>query len=215
MSKPTEIPVEVTAAVASVSRQLRSRYRDYCEYEDIQQELYIWYIKHHRKVEAWQEQYHEKSVARLLAKSLRNHGEKYCRQEKAAVVGYEPDDEFFYTIPMVADMLQLYFDPDWSAPRAIEMTTTSSGKAPNEGWNLQAMVADVGKAYEALPASDQALLREVYEDGNPRDAIAFLALQWDITPNAADHRIRRVVGRVRAKLGGPRPYPEERDDADV
>lgn len=213
MSRVTEIPDLIQASVSSASRQLRSRYRDYCEYEDIQQELYIWYIKNHERVAAWEEQYHEKSVARLVAKSLRNAGEKYCRKQKALSVGYEPDDEFFYTIPMVADMLQLYFDPEWMEPRAIELTTSSSGKAPNEGWNLQAMVADVGRAYEALPASDQHLLREVYGGNVPvRDAIAWYALEWGITQNAADHRVRRVVGRVRAKLGGPRPYAEVDDE---
>lgn len=212
MSTVTEIPDLIHAQVSSVSRQLRSKYRDFCEYEDIQQELYIWYIKHHTKVEKWEEELHEKSVARLVAKSLRNAGERYCRRQKAMLTGYEPEDEFFYTIPMVTDMLQLYFDPEWMEPRAIELTTSSSGKAPNEGWNLQAMVADVGRGYESLSASDQHLLREVFGGEVPvRDAIAWYALEWGITENAADHRIRRIVGRIRAKLGGPRPYIERED----
>jgi len=210
VSRVTEIPEFIHAQVASVSRQLRSRYRDFAEYEDIQQELYIWYVKNHRKVARWEEEHHEKSVARLVAKSLRNHGEKYCRREKAAAVGYEPDDEFFYTIPMVADMLQLYFDPEWMEPPGMQLTTTSGGKPPQEGWNLQAMVADVGKCYEQMPEADRKLLHEVYGGEVPvRDAIAWLALEWEVTPNAADHRIRRVLGRLRAKLGGPRPYGED------
>lgn len=210
MSKVAEIPERIHASVASVSRQLRSRYRDYVEYEDIQQELYIWYLKNHQRVSDWEDAYHEKSVDRLVAKSLRNAGEKFCRREKALAVGYEPDDEFFYTIPMVADMLQLYFDPEWMMPRAIELGTTSSGKPPQEGWNLQAMVADVGRIYEGMPKADQDLLREVYGGEVPvRDAIAWKALEWDVTPNAADHRIRRVIGRLRAGLGGPRPYGED------
>lgn len=209
MSTVTEIPESIHAAVASVARQLRSRYRDFVEYEDVQQELYIWYIKNHRKVAAWEEEHHEKSVARLVNRSLRNAGEKYCRKQKAEMSGYEPDDEFFYSIPMVADMLQLYFDPDWMEPAAIQLGTVSSGKPAEEGWNLQAMVADVGKCYEQMPTADQHLLREVYGGEVPvRDAIAWLALEWECTPNAADHRIRRVLGRLRAKLGGPRPYPE-------
>lgn len=213
MSTVTEIPESIIAAVSSVSRQLRSRYRDFVEFEDVQQELYIWYLKNHRKVTKWEQEYHPKSVQRLVAKSLRNAGEKYCRKEKAAQTGYEPDDEFFYTIPMVADMLQLYFDPDWREPKGVEMTDkTSSGKPAQEGWNLQAMVADVGRAYEALPPSDQALLSFVYDGTRMvRDAITQLSLEWEVTPNAADHRVRRVVGRIRAKLGGPRPYEETSD----
>lgn len=196
--------------VFSVARQLRSKYRDFCYLEDIQQELWIWVITHEHKLDEWTESdLHPKSVQRLLAKSLRNAGEKYCRREKAAKVGYETDDEFFYSIPMVADMLQLYFDPDWGQVQAVEFGGTKSGKPASEGWNLQAMVADVGKAYEGLSAHDQTLLREVYAEGKPYDNIAALALDWGgITWNAADHRVRRVVGRIRATLGGPQPYEE-------
>lgn len=206
-----EIPKHVHAAVDSAAKQIRSRFRDYVEYEDVAQELYIWYLKHTRKVAEWEDQYHPKSVQRLLVKSLRNAGEKYARREKAAKVGYEPEDEFFYSIPMIADMLQLYFDPHWREPKgmAYDQVKTSGGEA-SDGMNLVAMVADVGKAYEALSATDQELLRYVYA-GDPRAAITVLALEWDITPNAADHRIRRVLGRIRAALGGPKPYDEEEE----
>ena len=203
-------PAMVDSVVYSVSRQLRSRYRSYVETEDLQQELWIWVVMHTRKLEQWQEEHHPKSVERLLAKSLRNAGEKYCRKEKASQTGYEVDDEFFYSLGMVTDMLQLHFDPDWREPRAITLGTTPSGKPASEGWNLQAMVADVGMAYEKLSTADQRLLEFVYGQGDPHDNIAALALDWGgITWNAADHRVRRVLGRIRAQLGGPRPYEEE------
>lgn len=214
MRKTAEIPNSIHAAVDSVAKQIRSRYRDYVEYEDVAQELYIWYLKHTRKVAEWEAQYHPKSVQRLIAKSMRNAGEKYARAEKAQRFGLEPEDEFFYSIPMIADMLQLYFDPDWREPKGISydnVQTADAGGGPSDGMNLVSMVADVGKAYEALSASDQELLRYVYA-GDPRAAITVLALEWEITPNAADHRVRRVVGRIRAALGGPKPFEEAPDE---
>lgn len=205
----TEIPEDVHAVVASVSRQLRSRYQ-MCEYPDIQQELYLWYLGHHQKVAEWVEEHSPRTVERLLAKSLRNAGEKYCRKEKAEVEGYEVDDEFYYSIPMVAELLQLYFDPEWMIPRAIELGSSSSGTPPEEGGNLQAMVADVGRAYEAMPPHDQFLLASIYDGAVPvREAIAMQALDWGVPDKTASLRIRRVVGRVRTKLGGARPYVEE------
>jgi len=198
------------AAVASASRILTSRYRAYCEYEDIQQELYVWMVKKYDKVLEWREEYSEKHAERMLVRALRNAGERYCRDEKAQQTGYEPSDEFFYTIPMVSDMLQLYFDPDWTAPAALQLTQTSGGKPPQEGWNLQAMVADVGKGYSHLSRTDQELLKRVFGGEVPvRDAIALEALWWGITVGAADRRIRRVVGRIRSQLGGPRPWRNE------
>lgn len=208
----TEFTEADHAAVTSAARILRSRYRDYAEFEDIQQELYIYLIKKYESVLFWREAYGEKHSERTVIKMLRNRGEKWCREQKAELVGYEPTDEFFYTIPMVSDMLQLYFDPDWMAPPAIEPTRSSSGNAAEEGFNLPAMVADVGKAYVRLNAHDKSLIERIFGGDLPvRDAIAVEALNWDCTQSAADKRIRRVVGRIRSQLGGPRPYPEERD----
>lgn len=200
------------AVLASVARQLRSKYHGYVDLDDIRSELYLWLVEHHDKAAAWREEHEDspRTADRLLARSLRNHGEKFCRREKAAYCGYEPDDEFFYSIQMVADLLQLYFDPEYMVPGSADLGSTGSGKPANEGGNLMAMVADIGRAYEDLSQSDRDLLEWVYGGHMPvKDAINFLAeITWSITYNAADKRIRRVVGRLRQKLGGPRPFEE-------
>lgn len=202
------------AAVSSASKILRSRYRDYAEYEDIQQECLLWLVKNYSKVQGWREVYEDRHAERMVVKALRNAGERYCREEKAQRVGYITEDEFFYSIPMVANLLELYFDPDWFTPPGIQLGQPPSGKPSSEGNNLAAMVADVGRAYEALPAPDKALLWEVYGDSSRvSDAIAIKALEWGITQTAANSRIRRVVGRVRAALGGPSPYRKDEDIA--
>jgi hypothetical protein len=198
------------AAVTSATKILLSKYRGYVEYEDIKQELYVWLLANYDRAEAWRERYAVRHAERTLIKALRNAGERYCRHEKAEIEGYHTDDEFFYSIPMVADLLQLHFDPDWMIPNGLEMTRTSGGKPASEGGNLMAMVADVGRAYEALPTPDKELLAEVYDGSSVvSDAIAARALMWDITYSAADSRIRRVVGRLRSKLGGASPYGQD------
>lgn len=205
------IPEDVHAAVSSVARQLRSRYRDYCEFADIQQELYIWYLSHRQKVSAWEEEHDgdEKVIQRLLTRSLRNAGEKYCRAEKAQQCGYSVEDEYFYSIGQMADLLQVAFDPSWMAP-AVDVTHDSAKRPPQEGGNLVAMVADVNRAFDSLPAWEQALLRRVYGGDLPvRDAVALEAASNDIGIKAQDMRIRRVLGRMRAALGGPRPWEDD------
>lgn len=200
-------------AVTSAAKILCSRYRGYVEYADIQQEMYLWLFKNYHKAQEWRSEYSEKHAERTLIRALRNAGERYCREEKAHRDGYMPEDEFFYSIPMVADLLQLYFDGHWMIPPALEMTKTSGGKPPSEGGNLMTMVADVGRAYEALPAPDKTLLKNVYGGTRPvNDAIAILSIQWDCSQSAANSRIRRVVGRVRAALGGPAPYRKDDDE---
>lgn len=199
------------AAVASAARILRAKYRSFCEYADIQQELYLWLILNYEKVENWRETRDEEHADRTILRALRNAGERYCRNEKAEQSGYSTEDEFFYSIPMVADLLQLYFDPDWMMPNGLELAKTTGGTPAQEGGNLMAMVADVGRAYGALPPKDRDLLKEIYEndDQGVRDAVAVKSLEWDCSMTAANSRIRRVVGRLRAELGGAAPWRKE------
>lgn len=193
------------AAVSSAARQLTSRYRDHVSYEDVQQECYLWLWQNYHRAVAWREQYEPTHAERTLVKALRNAGERYCRAEKAEHEGYVPEDEFFYSIPMVRDLLILSFDPDWMIPGSVQLDAVRSGTPANEGGNLVAMVADVGRALQTLSEHDRALLTRVYDQKDPDQEIAVLALEWEVTTKAADSRVRRILGRLRAALGGPNP----------
>lgn len=207
-----QLPSDVEASVASAARIVKSRYRGYAEYEDLVQECYLWLFDNAGKVTEWREKYSEKHAERVLVKALRNHCEKYARKEKAAYEGYQPEDEFFYSIPMVVDMLTLYFDPErFTVPSKALDEHTSGGRPASEGGNLMAMVADVGRAYEALPGHDKLLLYYVYGAGTPSTNISYLAEDWECSYSAANMRVRRVAGRLRAALGGPNPYHAEGD----
>lgn len=211
MTDYTFVP-EDHAAVQSASKILTSRYRQWVEYEDVQQECYLWLLSNYDKAQRYRAKYAEDPVRaeRTVLKALRRNGERYCRKEKAAREGFWPEDEFFYSIPMVMKLLTLHFDPTWMMPGSVVYDNVSSGKPASEGGNLIAMVADVGKAYERLSKHDRSLLERVYGGEYPVDeAIASEALRWGINHNAADHRIRRVVGRVRAHLGGASPYGKD------
>lgn len=195
------------AAVNTVSRMLKSRYRAYVEYEDLTQEGAIWLLQNYATVNQWRQENEDYIAQGKVIKAIRRAVERYCRTEKAHHEGYEPDDEFFYTIPQCADLLQMYFDPDYMMRGMSDLTErTSGGRPASEGGNLVVMVADVGRAYEALPAHDRDLLREVYEECDPTDVIGRLAYQWGVTYSAANMRVRRVVGRLRKELGGASPW---------
>ena len=198
------------SAVSSAARQLTSRYRQHVSYEDVWQECWLWLFQNYTKAQGWREKYEPVHAERTLVKALRNAGERYCRAEKAEHEGYVPEDEFFYSIPMVRDLLILSFDPEWMHPGAPQLDAVRSGTPANEGGNLMAMVADVGRALQTLSEHDRALLTRVYDQKDPDQEIAVLALDWDVTTKAADSRVRRILGRLRAALGGPNPNAEEK-----
>lgn len=191
------------AAVSSATRQLMSRYRGHVSFEDVQQECYVWLIANYHKVMTWREE--REHAEQTLVKALRNAADRYCRQEKAEHDGYVPEDEFFYSIPMVRDLLTLSFDPDWMMPGSMQLDAVRSGTPANEGGNLMTMVADVRRALGTLTPHDRELLARVYDTRDPDQEIAVLALEWDVTTKAADMRVRRTLGRLRAALGGPNP----------
>lgn len=194
------------AAVASATKILYSRYRNYVEYADVQQELYLWLLSHYDRVDRWRANYSERHAERTVVKALRNAGERYCRTEKAERDGYAVEDEFFYSIPMIADLLSLSFDPLWRVPKGIDY---SEQKSPSPGSELVVMVADVTRAMETLPEGDQDLLRYVYGGHRtPKEAFIQKSLEWGVSETAAYNRVRRVVGRVRAALGGENPWKE-------
>lgn len=203
----TELIPADHAAVASATRQLMSRYRGHVSYEDVQQECYVWLLSNYHKAVLWREE--REHPEQMIVKALRNAGEKYCRNEKAEHDGYLPEDEFFYSIPMVRDLLILSFDKDWMMPGSVQLDAVRSGTPSNEGGNLMAMVADVGRALSTLAPHDREVLSRVYDTKDPDQEIAVLALEWDVTTKAADMRVRRTLGRLRAALGGPNPNAGE------
>jgi hypothetical protein len=208
---PERFTEEDLSALESASKIVASRYRGYVDYSDLTQECFLWLIENYSKVLAWREEYGEKHASRTLIKALRHACERYARKEKAQVDGYEPADEFFYSIPVVANMLRLYFDPERFTLPAQDLSPRVSGGAPaQEGGNLMAMVADVGRSYEALPPHDKRLLAFVYSTGDPQENLSLLATEWECSPDAARLRVGRVVGRLRERLGGASPYGGEK-----
>lgn len=198
------------AVISSASKILSSKYRDFVEFQDVQQELYLWLFQHYDKADEWRGKYEERHAERTVRRALLNAGERFCRAEKAERCGYSPDDEFLYSIKMVAELLQLYFDPEWAAPPVQDLTKMSGGTPSSESGNLLAMVTDVGRVFEALSTSDRLLLWDVYGGRQSvKDAVTIKAKLWSCSYSAANSRIRRVVGRARAKLGGPSPYGED------
>jgi hypothetical protein len=208
---PAELTEADYAALESAAKQVASRYRGYVDFNDLIQECFVWLLENYRKVEGWRDEYSDKHAERMLVRSLKNACERYARKEKAEFDGYSVDDEFHYSLPVVANMLRLYFDPDRFATPSISLGQHVSGGAPaSEGGNLMTMVADVGRVYEQMPMHDRVLLHSVYAGGDPKDNIQALAEEWGTSWDGANGRVRRVVGRLREKLGGPNPWNEEK-----
>ena len=182
--------------------------------EDIEQELWMWFVTHPQKTKEWQEM-DKKEGTRLFVRSLNNHASRYCQNEKARTVGYEMVDLTFYQRSVVEQLLPSVLSGDWNQPIYFDVTSDRHTQAPNEGGNLMAMQADISKAFEMIPESQQNILYQWHlNNRNSKD----LAKVMNANEKTARMRVTRAIDAIINKLGGPAPryesdYPKAKEEA--
>lgn len=77
--------------------------------DDLRQELWLWVCSHPDMALALAEK-------GWLTRRLRTVGERYARRQKAAKLGYSPQDEVFYSVSRIRRMLPEALDPEATPP---------------------------------------------------------------------------------------------------
>lgn len=90
------------------------RYRLYgLEADEIAQEIYVWlYGKGKAKVERWLE--NEPQQTTRIYRSMLDKALGFAEREKAAKVGYHPDDVYWYTVSSVEGLMPLVLDDTYT-----------------------------------------------------------------------------------------------------
>lgn len=182
----------------------RKGFRYGADSADFAQELYIWVIEHEDKLNEWldPESYDEKSAVKLIARAMDNECRDYLRDIKAQSLGFERRDEFFYARGEVKSLLPAMFDPEkWLDPPQSE---GRSVKAPAEGGNWIATLADLSRAFDQLSVEDQVMLRAFHEAGYSNKAMADV---HGVTDSTMSYRHDQAVKRLVNVLGGEVPRP--------
>lgn len=172
------------------------------ERDDLVQELWLWLASHPDKVETWAAD--GKRGERFMAKALRRAGRGWAIGEKAAIVGYEVDDLYFYSTALLRELIPEALDRElWVEPGVVSETGKLSPTGrPNEGGNRVAMLCDVRSSIEAGSTSDKEILWTHFGLGMDEEEHA---LVLDVTIEALRTRIHRAVVRLQKRLGGPKP----------
>lgn len=173
--------------------------------DDIEQELWMWFITHPAKTKEWGELESKKDSTKLFTRSLNNHANRFCQYEKARSVGYEVVDLTFYQRSVVEQLLPSVLSGDWSQPIYFDMTSDRHTQAPNEGGNLMAMQADISRAFEHISETHQNVLLQWYlHNRNSKD----LAKIFQTNEKTARMRVTRAIDAIIKKLGGHSFYLE-------
>jgi len=177
-----------------------------CDYEDIKQALYQWFVEHPNKLDTW-EAIGEKDAKNLIYRSLRNEALDYCQRWKAKTVGYDVSDLYYYEPGLVEILLPTVLQGNFHVAPKLNLSGGGRPTAPAEGGNIQVMLLEVDSAYWKLSKEDRRLLFFRHAESLDFKEIAnHLSLGSE---DAARMRHKRALQRLVNKLGGRKPYHDE------
>lgn len=171
--------------------------------EDIRQELYKWFAEHPHKLTEW-EALGERDAKNLLYRSLRNQALDYCQRWKAKTLGYEPEDNYYYEPDIVEALLPAVLRQEQDVTAKLNLGRPGKPSAPNEGFNVQAMMIEIDSAYWKLSKEDRKLLFLRYAESMEYQDIAS-ELQV-ATPDAIRMRTSRAIRKLINHIGGMKPF---------
>jgi len=187
--------------VAQIATETRRQF-PMVDRDDIVQELWVWALSHKDKIDGWLDD--GKRGERSLAKALRRRARAYATVEKAARVGYDATDNYYYSTGLLRELIPQALDREsWVEPGVHTDTgKLSRTTPPSEGGNRVAMLADVRASMETGSSTDKELLWTHFGLSLDEDEHA---LTLGITVEALRTRLHRAVVRLQRRLGGPKP----------
>jgi len=189
--------------VAHIAYEFSRKYQ-MVEANDIRQELWVWFLEHPNKVTTWETLDGKQSV-KLIARSLRNSAKDYCQKQKAQVVGYRVEDNYYYDRELIEALLPSVIRGDLVAPSIQDLGYITGKKVASEGGNWFAMVADIQRGFAKLDEKQMGLLYLRFGDGCDNKTFA---KELHISEDAARMRVNRSINNLINILGGSKPRTE-------
>jgi hypothetical protein len=193
--------------VQQIAGEYRSKY-SMVEKNDIEQEIWLWFITHPNKFKEWTTEHGQKDSDKLIAKSLRNAALDYCLKEKASKDGYHTSDTFWYTKEFVKTLIPGILTGNWER---MESALTEGGrgtKAPSEANDWMAYIADIKSAFEKLTEQEQNLVFLFYAQDVDGNQLQELADDARATPKATAMAANRALNKIVKHLGGFPPFKD-------
>ena len=206
--KLTDEMWEDAMSIASVSvRGVANRYRGFIEKDDLVQHVMEWSVRRPDKVHEYlnrEDTVERKQGIKALSVLYRRMAERYARKEKAAKLGYEVSDEFFYRPELVEHLIEARYHGYEAAGQVLSAEDGGRKKTTlvNEGGDILAMIADVDHALSMLDERHSKVLEARFGAGLTLQQIA----EWmDISHQRVDQLSRDAMRKLIEHLGGEQP----------
>lgn len=204
MKSTEELYDDYRPLVKLISYQLKRQFQK-VDVQDIEQELWLWFVKHPNKVNEWLQR-EEKDSLPLISASLRNAGRAFCIKENAAILGINPNDIFFYSKVLVKRLLPSALGADSEQLKKFSSAEVKAMKAPSESGDWMAYHADIQKAFFSLSEEDQILVKTYYIDDKDTKTLHREAGGDRKTSKATAMAANRALNRMVKYLGGKAPF---------
>lgn len=203
--------LEYKDVMVQIASEFRRKY-PMVDIDDIQQEMFLWFVTHPRKFKEWTA-LPEKESTKLIAKSLRNAAIKYCEKEKARSQGYDMSDIYYYDVSVVEAFLPTIIAESYEMPAKIKDLgdQIKSGEI-SDGMNWLALRSDIAAAYYRLSEAKQNILRIRFS--NDTAEWSKTAEELGTTADGARMKVQRALASLVQHLGGWRPY-NDKDQQEV
>jgi hypothetical protein len=186
---------EVAKAITMGARQGRAGCIGYTELDDLIQVCWLDTLEKPRK---YQRYINAGNFNGLVKEMVRTSG-SYAQREKAAVLGYKPEDLFFYSRRILREVI----------PAILEYQQT--GETFEYEYPDRALWLDVSAGLRELSLADQQLITWAFAGDPGREVGANrVAAHLGISQAAAISRTGRVLDKLRGHLGGDNPFERRR-----
>ena len=185
---------DISKLVYSAARQVRGRFSNYAEFEDLLQEAWL-AVYTTSKMADWQEQGDQgkQRLRRHLVKAC----SLYAQKNKAAKLGYRYADLFFYSPGLLRHM--------------ITQVLETIGTDERFDYLDRALFVDVENALMTLSDSDYQIIWWAFKgDLDEEEGNALVGERLGISTDAARKRVNRVLRRLQDHLGGENPVPRRK-----
>ena len=209
MIEPHPILNDIVPSVVSL---VHRRYRKYVDRADLVQEAYAWLMTRVVYFNGLLEEENETvrlANQRRIGWQMKRAVERYARKEKATRSGYQTNDESFYDVVTIAQLLP-YVIASIVKDTAIEQAqnlvndgTPRKPSAPSEGGNLLATLIDIKKSYELLDEDEKKILRLRYHENY---TLQQLSEVLECAISTADRRCGNALRKLLNFMGGESPY---------
>ena len=209
MTEPHPILNDIVPSVVTL---VHRRYRKYVDRADLVQEAYAWLMTRVVYFNGLLEEENETvrlANQRRIGWQMKRAVERYARKEKATRSGYQTNDESFYDVVTIAQLLP-YVIASIVNDTAIEQAqnlvndgTPRKPSAPSEGGNLLATLIDIKKSYELLDEDEKKILRLRYPENY---TLQQLSEVLECAISTADRRCGNALRKLLNFMGGESPY---------